>query len=87
MAGYKETQKTVKAYGEEKIKDWNVNYSYETVDGAKPVNVKVMGNIEGGAFINGDYTPGNKGISFGGGAEFDLDVVTAIIKTCKALTA
>ncbi|RNL50761.1 hypothetical protein [Pedobacter jejuensis] len=78
---------TTKSYGSDKVGDWNLDYQWESANGAKPAGVKVTGNNGTGGFINGDISQPNTNISFGGGAAFDLEVTASILATVAEVNA
>ena len=83
---YKETAKSVTRYGEDQVGDWKLNYKYETTGDEKPVNIQVNGDNGKGGNLNGNLTAQNKGVYFGGGADYDIDVVKSIFDTYAKLT-
>lgn len=78
---------TTKSYGSDKVGDWNLDYQWESANGAKPAGVKVTGNNGTGGSINADITPGNSNIGFGGGVAFDLEVAESILTSTASINA
>ncbi|WP_231489922.1 hypothetical protein [Pedobacter sp. Leaf170] len=75
------TATTTKSYGSAKVGKWDLKYEWESQNGAKPTGVKITGNDGKSGFINCDFSENNKNISFGGAAEFDLDVAASIVES------
>ncbi len=73
----KNTKKTVKFYDEQTVNGWPLNYEYESVNGSKPSEIKVNGTKDtGSVFITKNNA--NISVSFGGNAQMDAEVLTAV---------
>lgn len=80
------TKKTVKFYDEQTVNGWPLNYEYESVNNSKPLEIKVNGTKAAGSLFvtkNG----ANISVSFGGNAQMDAEVLTAIQAEFTAIEA
>lgn len=78
-ASRKKTKETAKFYDEQNVNGWNLKYEYESINQAKPTEIKVTGEKQSASVFITKST-NNTSVNFGGSSEIDADII-AIVKT------
>jgi hypothetical protein len=75
----------VKNYDTDEVNGWLLSYEYESQNGALPGEIRVTGT-KGVSSLYISKTDNNISVNFGGGSEFDTDVIDSVKAECEAIT-